>query len=50
MKNPTGVKLNKLGMRRTYDALRKPRNLRCDISQAGGPRLEPRRSLEVILQ
>ena len=50
VKNPTGVKLNKLGMRRTYDALREPRNLRCDISQAGGPRLEPRRSLEVILQ
>ena len=50
VKHPTGVKLNKLGMRRTYDALREPRNLRCDISQSGGPRLEPRRSLEVILQ
>jgi hypothetical protein len=50
VKNPTGVKLNKLGMRRVHDALREPRNLQVDMAGVGGPRLEHRRSLEVILR
>jgi hypothetical protein len=50
VKNPTGVKLNKLGMRRVHDALREPRNLHVDMAGMGGARLGHRRSLEVILQ
>ena len=50
VKNPTGVKLNKLGMRRVHDALREPRNLQVDMAGMGGARLGHRRSLEVILQ
>ena len=50
VKDPTGVKLNKLSMRRVYDAMRYPRNLKCDMAGMGGPTMEKRRSLEVILQ
>ena len=50
IKDPTGVKLNKLSMRRVHDAMRYPRNLHCDMAGEGGPTMEKRRSLEVILQ
>ena len=49
VKGPTGVKLNKLSMRRVHDALRYPRNLQSSLMGAGGPTLDKRRSLEVIL-
>ena len=49
VKGPTGVKLNKLSMRRVHDALRYPRNLQSSLMGDGGPTMDRRRSLEVIL-
>ena len=50
VKDPTGVQLNKKKFRRLTDAQRYPRHLDSTVTGSGGPHLNKRRSLEVILQ